>query len=301
MKMKTLAIGIPAFNEEANISFLVNDLLSQKTEGFKLSKIIVNSDGSTDKTTAEIKKINNKKIILLDHKKRLGRAFRQNQIMELANEDALVLIDADTLIKDRYFLKKITAPIFSSRADLTSARVEELEPNNFIEKILEISMKLKKYIFESINHGDNLYTCHGRSRAFSKKLYKSIKFTDSVAEDAYSYLYCISKNMKYKFVGDTEIFYKLPSNFKDHQKQSIRFLKSQEFLTKEFGSKLIKESYKLPLISALWSSLKFFIKKPVLVSLYVLVFGFMKISSIFNKSKNTWEISQTSKKLRSAT
>jgi len=296
--MKTVSIGIPAYNEEANIGYLLRDLLAQKTGKIKLEKIIVNSDGSTDKTASEVRKVKSKKIILINNKKRTGRAFRQNQMMRKTDSDVLVLIDADTLIKDKNFLEKISTPIISGKADLTSVTVEELPAENFLERILETSMKLKKYIFENINHGDNLYTCHGRARAFSKKLYKSIKFTDSVAEDAYSYLYCISKGMKYNFVGDTQIFYKLPGSFNDHQKQSLRFIKSQEILSKKFGVEFVKENLRLPLAAVFLGLVKFFIKRPFYVFAYFIVFGFLKVMALFNNAKNTWDISPSSKKLR---
>src|SRR3989344_6887678 len=109
--MKTVSIGMPAYNEEANIGYLLRDLLAQKTGKIKIEKIIVNSDGSTDKTASEVRKVKSKKIILINNKKRTGRAFRQNQMMRKTDSDVLVLIDADTLIKDKNFLEKISTPI----------------------------------------------------------------------------------------------------------------------------------------------------------------------------------------------
>ncbi len=297
----SLTVGIPAFNEEANIGHIIKDLLDQNNKNYNLKAIIINSDGSTDNTLIEVKKIKSNKIILVDSKKRMGRTTRQNQIMKLSRSEVLVLVDADTLIKDKKFLDKIALPIISGEADLTSVRVEELETETFLENILETSMKLKKYIFENISDGNNLYTCHGRARAFSKKLYKSIKFTDAVAEDAYSYLYCISRKMKYQFVPNTEIFYKLPVNYSDHKKQSIRFIKSKEALNEEFGKDFVTKNYRLPFVSSTISLVKFFIKKPLNVSLYIALFTFMKLKSLTTSTKITWEISQSSKKLRKRT
>lgn len=302
LKTKTsITVGIPAFNEEANIGYIIRDLLAQNNKNYNLEAIIINSDGSTDNTVNEVKKIKSNKIILMDSKKRMGRTTRQNQIMKLASSRVLILIDADTQVKDKNFLDKISSPIISGKADLTSVRVEELETETFLEKILETSMKLKKYIFENINTGNNLYTCHGRARAFSKRLYKSIKFTDTVAEDAYSYLYCISKKMRYQFVSNTEIFYKLPVNYSDHKKQSIRFIKSREALNEEFGRDFVANNYKLPLRSSVTSLVKFFVKKPLHVFLYVVLFTYMKLKSITAGTKITWDISQSSKKLRKST
>lgn len=298
-KLKTITVGIPAFNEQENIRFILKDLLAQKIIGFKLNKIIINSDGSTDNTVSEAKKVKSQKILVINNKQRTGRVNRQNEIFKLSASDAVVLIDADTQIKDKYFLKKITTPIFDNSADLTSVRVEELPQNSFLAKTLDTSMKLKKQIFESINNGNNLYTCHGRARAFSKSIYKTIKFKDSINEDAFSYLYAISKGFNYIFVKDTQIFYQLPLNMKDHQSQSVRYLQSKALLQKQFGKDFVDSAYKLPLLNVLINSLKFFLKNPLSMLSYLAIFALSVIKSKFIKSKNAWVISQTSKKLRS--
>lgn len=298
--MKKLTVGIPAFNEEANIRFILNDLLAQKTKSFRLEKIIVNSDGSTDNTINEVSKVKSKKIIILNNKKRAGRVLRQNQIINLTDSEVLVLVDADTQIKDKNFLEKISRPILKNKADLTSVRVEELPNSTFISRVLESSMKLKKFVFESINNGNNLYTCHGRARAFSKNLYQSIRFKDSINEDAFSYLFAITNGFKYQFVKNTQIYYQLPSRLSDHESQSIRFIQSKALLEKTFGKILVSESYKLPKVTVFLSMMKFFAKNPINLIVYALIYFISKIKSKLIKSKNTWVISKSSKKLRKA-
>lgn len=296
--MPTLSIGIPAYNEEANIGFIINDLLLQNFKGLKLDNIYINSDGSKDATVSIVKKIKNKHIILIDNKKRTGRAYRQNQIMKLTQSDVLVLVDADTQIKDKNFISKITGPIISKNADLTSVRVQELPATTFLEKTLDTSMKLKKYIFESINNGDNIYTCHGRARAFSKNLYKKIKFQDSVTEDAYSYLYSIKNNFKYKFVSNTQIYYQLPTNMHDHENQSVRFIKSKKYLSAKFGEDFVINAYRLPIGVTILNLAKFLINNPLELATYTLVFTLSNLKARTKKTKATWEMSTSSKKLR---
>ena len=53
----TVTIGIPAYNESANIGRLINDVLGQKQNHFRLAKIIVVSDCSSDATVSIVKKI----------------------------------------------------------------------------------------------------------------------------------------------------------------------------------------------------------------------------------------------------
>lgn len=294
----TVTVGIPAFNEEANIGFLIIELLSQQKTKFRLENIIVSSDGSRDRTVEIVKKIKNPKVLVINNKQRKGQANRQNQIIKKTDSDILVLVNADTSIKDKRFIERIIQPIISDEADLTSARVEELFPENFIETVLDMSMKIKKYIFEHYENGNNLYTCHGRARAFSKRFYKKIKFINSIGEDAYSYLFCKQNGFKYKFVKNTEIFYKLPGNFSDHQKQSTRFIQTQEKLAKEFGREFVLENYRLPKTLLMISLIEFSSRKPLLVLAYLLFFGYMKIVALFKSVQNIWEISNSSKSLR---
>jgi glycosyltransferase involved in cell wall biosynthesis len=101
MEIKTVTIGIPAYNEERNILLLINSILKQKMVGFKIAKLIVSSDGSSDKTVSLIKSMNNKMIKLYDNRDRKGVARGLNQIIENANTDILVLL---MLI---FFIKKI--------------------------------------------------------------------------------------------------------------------------------------------------------------------------------------------------
>lgn len=302
MKKKSLTIGIPAFNEEANIGFLLRDLFKQKLDSFLLKEIVVVSDGSTDETVTKVREIKNKKGISLKvvvHKVRKGRAERQNEIMKMAKTEVLVLLDADVLIKDPMFLEKISKPVLNG-ADLTSVKVEEIKEEKLFGKILTESMIFKRSLFEKVNSGNNLYTCHGRARAFSKRLYKQINFKESVGEDAYSYLYAKACGFKYQFVKSTQIFYKSPETFSDHEKQSIRFYKTQGMFEKEFGRKFVNEENFLTTFFITKNLVQAVFTKPLLI-VYVFIAGYLKIKSFLSEETvNQWSVSESSKKVRGA-
>jgi glycosyltransferase involved in cell wall biosynthesis len=301
IKKSTLTIGIPAFNEANNIGHLLLDLNKQKVANARLKEIIVISDGSTDETVAIARQHNTHRGVslkVIQHKVRKGRAERQNEIMKLVQTDVLVLLDADVMLKKSNFIDELIKPVVLKKAELTSARVQEIEETSLIGKILQASMKFKKNLFESINNGHNLYTCHGRSRAFAKKLYKQIVFRESVGEDAYSYLYTVSCGLRYHFVRQAEVFYKLPVTFADHEKQSIRFYNTQKMFEKEFGRDFIsKENY----LSTAFILKHFFaeiFKNPYLL-MYIPMAAFLKFKSLFSANfANDWIVSQTSKNFR---
>lgn len=293
----TVTVGIPAFNEEANILSLISSLLKQKKDKFRLKEILISSDGSEDKTVDLIKGIKSPIVRVIDNKSRKGQAERQNQIIKQTDSDVLVLLNADILIKDKNFLEKLILPIIKNKADLTSARIVELIPRKFLEKVLAVSMDFKRVMFESFNKGNNIYTCHGRARGFSRRLYKKIRFKDSVGEDAYSYLYCYKSGFPYTYVKSAEVYYKLPDNFADHKKQSIRFLKSQNELFEEFGG-MVNKSYKLPKKAIVKGLIIYTFKNPIKLFIYLIILNLMRLKAKFEeKTSNTWEISTSSKKL----
>ena len=299
MKTKpTVTVGIPAYNEEKNIGNLLLELLNQKQSIFELEKVIVVSDGSTDGTVAKVKIIKNPQVMVIDNLERKGKPYRLNQLFENSKSDTLVILDADTLLQDKLFLESLVKPIIEHKADLTSAAIEELEPKTFIQKMLKASMAFKKYIFERYREGNNLYTCHGRARAFSRRLYSSIQFTDTIADDAFSYLFCKAKKYKYYFAKEAKVYYQLPENLVDHEKQSIRFFQSKKDLVRTFGEELVQSEYRLPFILSIQSFAKTLVSYPFIVPYFTTV-SWLKIkSSLSTQRTSKWDVAESSKNLK---
>lgn len=297
MKKSTVAIGIPAYNEEKNIKRLLSSIILQKEDGFDITEIIVVSDGSTDSTVGKAKKLQDKRIKIIANKKRMGKYFALNTIKTSSNSDVLAFLDADTEIKDKEFISKIVSPILLDNKDLVGVRVEELEPRNNFQRVLNNSMKFKKEIFESYNNGDNIYTCHGRAIAMSRRFYKRIIYKESiVADDAYAFLYCKKNNYNYSYAKSANIYYNLPKNIADHEKQSVRFLTTKTALCEEFGEKFVVNHYKIPssvLMSTVYKSL---LSSPFFMSQYFMLLFLMKFKSTFKKKiKSDWEVAYSSK------
>ncbi len=293
----TVSIGIPAYNEEANISSLIQSIKEQKFRTTSLREVIVYSDASLDGTVEAVGRMKMKSLRVLSGKKRMGKSYAMNQIIKQTTTDILVLLDGDILIRDDQMVEKLIDPIRVQRADLTSARVKEFWTNTKFEDILKISMLLKKDIFETYKGGNNIYTCHGRARAFSKKLYTSIRFNENiVAEDAFAYLYTIYNKFTYIFAKNANIHYRLPCTLKDHQKQSVRFIQSYKQLAKEFGKSFIARETKLPKRIVLPFVFQYFLKYPLTLILYVAILVYIRVRSLFvNEMVVKWGVAESTK------
>lgn len=298
MKSKpTVTIGIPAYNEEGNLKLLLSDLSKQKKDGFILQKIIVNSDGSTDKTVEIAKNAKNLKLEVLDNQDNRGVAYRQNEILNKCTSDIFVIINADIRVIDRYFLKRLIKPILDNEADLTSPKLTEYSARNFTESVLVIGAKLRHKLFRSWRNGQNGFLCHGAARAFSKKYYSNLHFKDGAGEDMYSYLKCISAGLKFKFVSNTTAYYRHPNNLGDHFKQSVRFFKYQNKVSTEFDCKLITQELKIPLsvfLKGAFRALPIIILNIPQVVCYVFIVMIMKLNSFSNlDTAKLWNASST--------
>lgn len=295
-KKITITIGIPAFNEEGNIGNLLSDIGNQIYRKINLDKVIVVSDGSIDNTVKLAKSSTRLPLQIINNSDRKGVGRCQNQIAQNSTSDILIILNADIRITDKRFMEKLTTPIIKGSADLVSAKLKEVSTINNFEKVLLVSMMIKRMAFEKYKNGNNLYTCSGVARAFSRRFYTSLRYKTSIGEDAYSYLSCIVNKYIYIHVRNAIVYYKLPDNIADHQRQSLRFLKSKEENIKLFGNELVEQEYHIPINILLYALLKVIILHPKHTFAYLLICIYLKAKSLFSYGiKNTWEISYSSK------
>ena len=158
-------VGIPAYNEQANIANLLRALLIQKRRTFTLEKIIVSSDGSEDNTVQLVQAFKNSLIKVIANSDRQGQGARQNQIVKHCQADILVLINADMVIKDTKFLENLVTPVACGQADLVSANFEPLPPVGMFDRIIVAGLHYKKRVYDDFRNGNNWHTCWGAARA----------------------------------------------------------------------------------------------------------------------------------------
>lgn len=101
----TVAVLVPAYNEERVIASKVENSLAIDYEPGKL-EVIVGSDGSTDRTNEIVRSIGDSRLKLLELEGRNGKPIVLNRLAESTQADILVFTDANVSI-DKEALKKI--------------------------------------------------------------------------------------------------------------------------------------------------------------------------------------------------
>jgi glycosyltransferase involved in cell wall biosynthesis len=244
--LPTVRIGISALNEQSNIRKLVRSILSQDTLGFQLEDIVVVSDGSTDETVSEARAVKSSKVKVVEHSQRRGKSQRMAELFGTTDADVLVMFDADVVLDSSQTIEQLVDPILRGGASLASGRPLKIESDTKFDRLMDVSMDLQDYVKKNINHGDNVYACHGRIVALSRALYSSIA-PDGIISSNDAYLYFANQQIKGKFVyvDSATVKFKMPQTEKDFIKQQARFAGGSRALEHVFGTEVAAQ-YRIP-------------------------------------------------------
>ncbi len=271
-KKLTVTIGIPAYNEEHNIIYLLNKILSQKETYFIIKQIIVVSDASTDNTDRNILDLKNSKITLIRNKKRKGQISAQNKIFKMADTDVVVLFEADTMPVNNLFIDELLKPIAkNNKIGMVQGNKTPLSPRNIFEKAISIQGNIYRECTFKNPITRNVF-CTGRSgRAFSKLVYKKLVWPISVPEDSYALLWCRQNNIKTTVQTSAVCYYRAPHNLEDLIKERQKIFSAKNTLLSYFPKEFIEKVYERPKHLIFTISLQFFISHPILFIFYMLM------------------------------
>ncbi len=290
----TLSIGIAAFNEQQNITKLLSLLTKQIITCADLTEVVVVSDASDDGTDEMVGQFKNVTLIRLP--KRSGLNVVQEAIRNRASADIVVLLDADIIPADEYTIETLIRPLtVDPYIGLTSARLIPATPQTFVEKILARNHIFKTQLFSQIGTGNNIYTCFGPVRAFSKKLYRAVQFPNNCPTDAMSYLLCQEQGLRFQFVSNAAVIFRCPNTVKDHIKQSSRFMSGKKSIIHIF-KKSAKDAYQIPLLLLLRRTVLECMVHPILFSGFVAIRSYVQQYGL-KVFSSQWEVSPSSKKI----
>lgn len=246
-RILTVSIGTSAFNEEHNIKNMLESVIVQREKTIEIKEIIVISDGSTDKTVKMAKSIKDKRIQVIDDRKRLGQPARVNQLLKSFNSDVLVLIDSDMILKDNKAIEKITKKFHQDKdTALVCGNKEPLPARTFLESAINNYIYARNSLENEFSFVNTAYVAHA-FLAYSKKFARALVIPkDILNADAYGYFTCSAKGYKRYYAEDAIVLYRSPSSIKDHVNQSIRHLAGGIQLYNYFGKEFVDDGFAVP-------------------------------------------------------
>lgn len=289
-KKITVSIATIAHNEEHSIKRMLASVCNQKEQGFVIKEILVISDGSTDGTVKEIKKIRNPRIVVIDDKRRLGQPARIHELLQRFEGDYLVLLDADVVMKDESVIERMIAAFDSGEnVSLVAAHMRPLAAKTFLESAINNYRSAREYVEPDFSFGIRVWGAHG-CLAYKREFAKSLKIPRNILSvDNFSFYSCIAQGYKHAYTHNAIVFYRSPQNLKDHINQATRHFVGGLQLYEYFDKKLIEREKAVPALINLKLMLYQLLKNP-------LGYVFLKIINLYCVSKSKKEIRKVNPK-----
>lgn len=299
---KSVTIGISAYNEEQNILQLLNSIEAQKKGDFQLDKVVIISDGSTDNTIAAVNnfKLTSKTtpIELISDVHRIGQPRRLVQLIAMSKSDYIIFFDADSVIADEFTINNLVESLSPKNIAISSARITSVHSSNCFEKLVINRLSVWEIICDNFFEGNNIYRAHGTGLAIKRELFSNLNIPESITSAAkYIYMHAISNNYAFKYVSESNIFYRVPNNFSDYSYQINRGGGERSVFEQNFGEIYKKHSHisaKIKLIGTLEA-----VQKHPLETFIGILFGILSAFFIDGRTfskKGIWTISTSTKK-----
>lgn len=270
MKNKlSVTIGIPAYNESANIENVLMSIIIQKENYCIVDKIIVFSDGSTDGTNDIVIKISkdDKRVELASTSKRNGKSFQLNRLYKMATSDICLQFDADIILSNDDVVDNMIKPFLTS-SDLTvlSGNNIPLPGKTFVEKLTNGSDLLWSEVRLNFNSGENIYNSSGCITAIRRSFYQTYRIPEgTVADQQYLYLRCVTSGGRFSIAKNAVVNYRSPNNLKDFFKQAGRSLHEKNQIDPLFDEDISKY-YFIPSSIKRWAIIKRMVTHPIMTS-----------------------------------
>lgn len=302
IKLQTVTVAVSALNEESNIVAFIKSILAQKEDGFVLEKILVISDGSTDKTVKLAKSFKDKRIHVVEHRERKGKSTRLNEIYSFLNTEILVQSDADVVYAHRYVIRNLIKSIIKNdKVGMCGGRPLPIKATTFVEKAINCSFEAYEPLRRELRGGHNKLSADGRILAYRKDLVKKIKIpVNMTSNDVFTYFCALSLGYQYRHAPSAIVYFRSPQQLRDHIKQNTRFLAGPAKMSGYFGKELVSREYHIPLGMIIRNMAKQFIRHPILSTYILLINKYCTIRSriLLNSLTAKWEIAHSTKELR---
>ena len=294
-----VTIGIAAFNEENNIKYVLKDILKQKEREWKLKKILLIDDGSTDNTVKEASDVVDRRVSIIHNNLRRGKTKCLQMMFEKLSTEVLVMLDADIKIGDKNTISSLIKPLFLKKNTmLVGGNSKPFTPKTFFEKAVYTTFEVFYKSRLKLRGGNNIFGCTGSILAIKQAFAKTIKFPSIVNEDAYLYMKCVTKGFLFRYVDSAKVYYKLPNNIRDYVRQIFR--SEPQSVTKElqkYFHKKVDFEFHRPVSFYLSAVLEVFVKNPVGVSFVVVINLLCKpfLPFVLNKYRIDWFTAHSTK------
>lgn len=287
-KLPTVTIGIPAYNEEANIRNLLADIAHQETRTFKLKKVMVACDSPSDHTLEIVKRHakGNKKIEVISGRKRLGQTSRLNQLFSRVTTDYLICLDADVALPDKNTLASLLHAFKGKkRVGLVGANLQPARAENLFEDAMNTMFEIWYKVRLQFQNGNNIFSHLGAAFAIRGELAHTITFPRFiVANQHFLYIMTQRKGWRFAFAREARVLFRSPSCFADYHVQATRPFTEKAQIFAYFGDG-VKQLFVTPAAYKAKAILLTFLESPIHTTIGLGLFAWIRLYAHLTTTK----------------
>jgi poly-beta-1,6-N-acetyl-D-glucosamine synthase len=248
--MKTVSIGVFAYNEESNCAQVLEALLSQECHHMKIIELLVISSASTDRTDQIVNFIADSHPIvrLIREPVRQGKAAAINGYLAVKNPDADVCVIASAdILPDPRAVEHLALALSDPKVGMAGGRpIPVNKEDRFLGFVIQLQWRLHHLV--SLHHPK----C-GEMIAFRSDLAVSIP-AESPVDEASLEAIAIQKGLRLKYVPEATFRNRGPETIGDFIAQRRRIASGHRWLRKTEGYKVATGSS--------WAVMKALISQP---------------------------------------
>ena len=301
-KKITVTVGIPAYNEEANIINILKSIIRQNQEKFILERIIVISDGSTDDTDKLVREFTEQYplVELAADGSRKGKPARLNQMYSMNCSDILVQFDADLSLEGNNVVNEMLRYFQDEEVAIVAGNGQPLPGQNVVEKITGASELLWYEARKDWRDGHNIYNNGGCAFALRKSFARMFQMpARTIGDQHFIYLFCIQQKKKFRFAKNAVVNYRTPATIKDFFIQAKRSLSERQIVSRFFDPS-VAEEYNIPNFYKTRALFKMLRRRPLYASLAIFLQILLRIIPLREDplhARGIWESIRSTKTL----
>ena len=282
----SISIGIPAYNEEANIKQLLAAILNQREISFKLDAVIVVSDGSEDHTVGEVQSVQDARVHLIINQSRKGQSCAQNTIFNVVKSDIVVVFEADTIPNDTEYLERLIRPIINNaRIGFVQGNAVPLPAETLFGRIFRAQIAIYQDLSIKDSEALSLSVSGRGGRAFTRYVYQKMRWPIAVPEDSYALLWCRDNSISAVFQESAICFFRCAETFTDFLKVRKKTNGGRMALERYFKEDNVRRIYNTPVWLRLQMLMRFFLRHPFYAISYLWITAtltLMQDNQLFN-------------------
>lgn len=247
MRKPTITIGICAYNEAASITAVLHALAAQSERNYRLDRVIVISDASTDGTVDAVKAARWKKVSLIIGRSRMGKPARMNMLFKQTKSEILLTIDADVVITDLRFIEKLVRGFDKESVMFISANASPLPGKSLLEIAVGSYYKARELNRSNFDYTKTAFGCRGTAEGFRRPFFQRLYLPlNTINDDSYCYFACQQMAYDYRQIHDARVYFKSPHTISDFLKQHARYTRGGEQILSLFPEEIVKAKSYLP-------------------------------------------------------